>query len=612
MKKHILFICLVIFLGVILESSNKVFAACSTLAECSADWEKATTDAERNIAHEQADRLRGYRTNDSGTEKVSELDEGGGYNYKTEEYDYYSSEPEPKPAPSSVTADQCTTIDSCKKAFANAEESGDTTAMTVAHQRADALRGYVTDSWGSVRMDNLSLINGTYNFTTGAYDATFNAEDEAFLAQSPIARQILSGYFGELGDPSGIMPTKVATVDEAGAIIIRLAGNSILANQTVGDDYRKNVESYFLEKGLDLTGKSLTSDLLARMAAIAGLDVSFEIPSNLKSINGEIMRGGLLSFVNSAMEGRELPEPESKGICPIAPTGRPSVKTSDARAWAVVDYPNGGEGFTAGGNVVINWRSSGTNIHSTEKSIRIALIKGEETVNSLVTENDGSENLVLRPNHPSGSDYKIAVTYTYNYVGCCDEACHTSCDLEASVTDKSDANFCISAPAPSCSYFKAEPAVIDYNSTAVLSWSCPVVASVTLDGVEQLLTGRAEVKPLVTSTYILQAKNSDGVIKDLRVMVTVAEPPPAPTCSFSASPTEILLSKSSKLSWVCTDATLCSIDNGIGNVALSGTKTVTPDKTTTYVLSCDNKGVPIVGGSPTATVKVFTAATGNP
>lgn len=617
MKKNILLISLAISIsfGVILGSSGKVFAACSTIANCSKDWKTANSKNDTKAmseAHEQADRLRGYRTDDSGTEKVGELNKGGSYNYETKKYDYHSSRPATEPAPVNIKADECTTIDACKNAFANAKTAGDTTAMTVAHQRADALRGYVTDSTGTVKMGNLGKDVGTYNYATGVYDSTFDAEDEAFLVQFPIARQILSGYFGELGDPSGIMPTKVATVDEAGAVIIRLTGNSIFASQTVGDDYRKNVEKYFLERGLDLTGKALTGDLLSRMANIAGLDVRFDIPSNLKSINGEVLRGGLLSFVNSATEGREIPAPGSEGNCSVPPTGRPAVKTSDARAWAVVDYPNGGESFTVGGNMVVNWRSSGTDIRSTEKSIRISLMKGEETVSSFVTENDGSENLILRPDHPSGSDYKIAVTYTYDYVGCCDEACHTDCDLEGSITDKSDASFCVSVPAPSCVYFKAEPTAIDYNNTAVLSWSCPAVASVTLDGAEQLLTGRTEVKPLVTSTYILQAKNSDGVTKELRTTVTVSEPPPAPTCIFSASPTEILLSKSSKLIWSCTNATSCAINNGIGNVAISGTKTVTPDKTTTYVLDCENNGVPIAAGSPSATVTVFTAATGNP
>jgi phospholipase C len=78
----------------------------------------------------------------------------------------------------------------------------------------------------------------------------------------------------------------------------------------------------------------------------------------------------------------------------------------------------------------------------------------------------------------------------------------------------------------------------------------------------------------------------------------------APTVTFTASPTSIGANGSSTLSWKTTNATSVSISGGIGTVALSGTKTVSPTATTTYTLTA--KGA---GGTKTATAKVTVIAT---
>ena len=61
-----------------------------------------------------------------------------------------------------------------------------------------------------------------------------------------------------------------------------------------------------------------------------------------------------------------------------------------------------------------------------------------------------------------------------------------------------------------------------------------------------------------------------------------------PRCSFSANPTSIILPQSSTLSWSCSYADSCEIDQGIGPVSkISGTQEVRPSQTTTYTLTCD-------------------------
>jgi len=58
--------------------------------------------------------------------------------------------------------------------------------------------------------------------------------------------------------------------------------------------------------------------------------------------------------------------------------------------------------------------------------------------------------------------------------------------------------------------------------------------------------------------------------------------------SFSANPSEIFKGESSTLSWNVSNATKVKIDHGIGVVALTGSKEVSPNETTTYTLTASN------------------------
>jgi len=58
--------------------------------------------------------------------------------------------------------------------------------------------------------------------------------------------------------------------------------------------------------------------------------------------------------------------------------------------------------------------------------------------------------------------------------------------------------------------------------------------------------------------------------------------------SFSVSPTEIDYGQSATLSWSVSNATSVSIDQGIGQVSSSDSRTVSPETTTTYNLTAIN------------------------
>jgi peptidoglycan-associated lipoprotein len=75
-------------------------------------------------------------------------------------------------------------------------------------------------------------------------------------------------------------------------------------------------------------------------------------------------------------------------------------------------------------------------------------------------------------------------------------------------------------------------------------------------------------------------------------------PPAAPTASLTADPATIEKGQSATLSWQTTNATDVKID-GIGPVQPSGTRSVTPDASTTYHLTATG-----AGGSQEATTRV--------
>jgi hypothetical protein len=91
------------------------------------------------------------------------------------------------------------------------------------------------------------------------------------------------------------------------------------------------------------------------------------------------------------------------------------------------------------------------------------------------------------------------------------------------------------------------------------------------------------------------------------ISISTSTQPPV-ISSFSASPASIAAGASSTLSWAVTRATTASIDQGIGNVALSGSRAVTPGTTTVYNLTATNS----TGTSTTATTQVIVSGTSTP
>jgi len=125
-------------------------------------------------------------------------------------------------------------------------------------------------------------------------------------------------------------------------------------------------------------------------------------------------------------------------------------------------------------------------------------------------------------------------------------------------------------------------------------------------------TGTTSVSPKETTTYTLTATNKFGSVS-ATATVTVTKPSAPRILRFTGNPVEIGQGETSTLSWQVEGATEVNISN-LGPQTLQGTSPVTPNETTTYVLTAKNPG-----GDATASVTitvvprvVITGFTANP
>jgi len=160
--------------------------------------------------------------------------------------------------------------------------------------------------------------------------------------------------------------------------------------------------------------------------------------------------------------------------------------------------------------------------------------------------------------------------------------------------------------------FTASPSSISSGASSTLSWTTGggSVTSVSIDnGVgSKPANGSTSVSPAATTTYTLSAfTTANSTPPSKQTTVTVGQP--APSATFSASPTTINSGSSSTLTWTTTNATSVSIDNGVGSQAINGSIGVSPASTTTYTLTATGPGgvttktatVTVTQPAPTAT-----------
>ena len=160
----------------------------------------------------------------------------------------------------------------------------------------------------------------------------------------------------------------------------------------------------------------------------------------------------------------------------------------------------------------------------------------------------------------------------------------------------------------------ADPTTITSGGSAMLRWTTTNASSATLDpggetiAAAELASGSKTVSPTTTTTYTLTATNTAGSTT-ATATVTVGGGSSCPVIdSFSASPTSIKSGGSARLEWTTTGATAVSIPGTSGTLAVDGSTSVSPTRTTTYTLTASRTGCT----TATATVTVTVTTTSTP
>jgi len=158
--------------------------------------------------------------------------------------------------------------------------------------------------------------------------------------------------------------------------------------------------------------------------------------------------------------------------------------------------------------------------------------------------------------------------------------------------------------APLVNAFTASPSTINAGQSSTLSWTTANATAVTISGVNgtQPTNGSVSVSPTATTTFTLTATGAGTPATATATVVVNAAPV---VNAFTATPSTIDPGASSILSWTTTNATLVSIDNGVGNKPTSGSVSVTPAATTTYTLTATGAGSATANSSATVMVKPF-------
>jgi outer membrane protein OmpA-like peptidoglycan-associated protein len=150
--------------------------------------------------------------------------------------------------------------------------------------------------------------------------------------------------------------------------------------------------------------------------------------------------------------------------------------------------------------------------------------------------------------------------------------------------------------------FTANPDLIQKGKSATLTWQVTNATEISIDGGIGAVdaNGSKKVKPTENTTYTLIAKGDGGARKST-VEVEVASGP-VPTMMFTATPDVIQKGQPVTLNWQVTNATEVSIE-GIGKVAINGSKKVKPNESTTFIITATGEG-----GTVTSTADVEVAA----
>jgi serine/threonine protein phosphatase PrpC len=137
----------------------------------------------------------------------------------------------------------------------------------------------------------------------------------------------------------------------------------------------------------------------------------------------------------------------------------------------------------------------------------------------------------------------------------------------------------------------AKPAKIKAGQPAQLEWKSQNASQVRIEPEigDVSPTGSQKVTPAKSVSYVATAKGPGGTAS-AKVDIVVEPEPAPPTVELAAKPDKIKSGETVQLEWKSQNASQVRIEPGIGEVPTTGSRTVTPTVSVSYVLTATGPG----------------------
>lgn len=226
--------------------------------------------------------------------------------------------------------------------------------------------------------------------------------------------------------------------------------------------------------------------------------------------------------------------------------------------------------ITKGASSTLTWATSNASRVVIDNGIGAVSVDGQMSVSPLST-----IEYTLKAYGPAGED--DGVVYTPE----------VSCKVKITVTETP------TTPLPKCVSFTASPNTLpNGGGKTTLTWttSNAKTASIAPTIGNVAVNGSTTVTIATSTNFTLTIVGSNDKTASCAVPVTVTPPTPLPfTCAnnvtLSASPTSINRGENSVITWSTTGVDSLSFNTGISATGLSGSATVSPTDTTSYILT---------------------------
>jgi hypothetical protein len=207
-----------------------------------------------------------------------------------------------------------------------------------------------------------------------------------------------------------------------------------------------------------------------------------------------------------------------------------------------------------------------------------AIVQGETSTLTWTSENTTHVDIPgVGTNLATSSSAVVSPATTTTYTGTFYGEDDTQITCQATITVTPPI-----VPAPTCA-LTANPTQVVLGGSSTLTWTSENTTRVDIPGVGTNLatSSSAVVSPATTTTYTGTFYGEDDTQITCQATITVTLTP-EPSCSLSANPTRVSQGGTATLTWSSTLMESAVIDQGIGAVATTGSRSVTVSNNTTY------------------------------